>query len=223
MPPGRHRFSARARRLVDGSWLSVPREFSLQTDLSLSLEGEMAPALVSRHRTMTSITAPPILRTDCIPAAESRINAPFNWSEPHMMQRYMALAMDNIKRDPAGFAMASAYRFVRLFVIVGSDDRNTAQQFSRGRLVYGIGTLLSALYLAVFIAGVVIAIRQRSALLLFLVPIIYVPVTICFVLTNMRYTVTMQPLMFAFVAVAILAAIGVRPGGTSELPTRSNG
>ncbi len=38
-------------------------------------------------------------------------------------------------------------------------------------------------------------------------PIVYVPMTICFVLTNMRYTVTMQPLMFVFVAVAVSAAL----------------
>jgi len=34
-----------------------------------------------------------------------------------------------------------------------------------------------------------------------------VPLTICFVLTNMRYTVTVQPLMFIFVSVALLAAL----------------
>ena len=53
-----------------------------------------------------------------------------------------------------------------------------------------------AIYLLVFLAGAWIAWRRRSALLWLLVPIVYVPLTICFVLTNMRYTVTMQPLMF---------------------------
>jgi hypothetical protein len=42
-----------------------------------------------------------------------------------------------------------------------------------------------------------------------LIPIAYVPLTICFVLTNMRYTVTMQPLMFVFVALAILTGLGL--------------
>ena len=50
-----------------------------------------------------------------------------------------------------------------------------------------------------------------------LIPIVYVPLTICFVLTNMRYTITVQPLMFAFIAFAILALLdrGARrhPGG----------
>jgi hypothetical protein len=150
------------------------------------------------------------------------VNRVFYRLEPHMMGRYLALAYDNIGRDPMAFALASAYRAVRLFLIVGTDDPNTAQQFSSSRIVYAAGTVLSASYLAVFIAGVIIAWRQRSALLLFLVPIIYVPLTICFVLTNMRYTVTMQPLMFAFVAVAILAAVGVRPGGTNETASPRN-
>ena len=70
-------------------------------------------------------------------------------------------------------------------------------------------TALSIAYLAVFIAGAVIAYRRHRKLLLFLVPIVYVPLSICFVLTNMRYTVTVQPLMFAFVAVAVLAALGL--------------
>ena len=126
-----------------------------------------------------------------------------------MMRRYMALAMDNINRDRAGFVAASAYRMLRLFVIRGTDDVNTAQQFSAARMAYTVGSILSAAYLLVFFAGVAIAWRQRSALLWLLVPIVYVPLTICFVLTNMRYTVTMQPLMFVFVAMVVIAAFGL--------------
>ena len=69
------------------------------------------------------------------------------------------------------------------------------------------GLLLSALYLVPFLAGVLGAVRRRSPLLVFLVPIVYVPLTICFVLTNMRYTITVQPLMFAFAALAIDALL----------------
>ena len=194
----------------DGSWISVPKDFSgKHTDLSLSLDGTLAPAMLSRRRTMTSIAHPPRPPHpgECVPAAEVKMNAPFNWSEPHMMQRFMALALDNIKRDPKAFILASAYRLGRLFIVRGTSDSNTAQQFRGSSLVYGTGTALSQLYLAVFFAGVVIAARRRSPLLLFLIPIIYVPVTICFVLTNMRYTVTVQPLMFAFVALAGKAAL----------------
>jgi hypothetical protein len=52
---------------------------------------------------------------------------------------------------------------------------------------------------------VVLAWRRRSPLLPLAVPIFYVPLTIAVVLTNQRYTVTMQPLMFAFVAFGAVA------------------
>jgi len=68
------------------------------------------------------------------------------------------------------------------------------------------GLMLSAVYLLLFASGVIVAWRRRRVLLVFLVPIVYVPLTIAFVLTNMRYTVTVQPLMFVFVSVALLAA-----------------
>ena len=133
-----------------------------------------------------------------------------------MMNRYMALAFDNIERDPLGFAAASLYRFGRLFIVRGSEDRSTTQQFNRSTIVYAIATLLSAAYVAIFLYGIVVAWRQRSALLIFLIPIVYVPVTICFVLTNMRYTVTVQPLMFAFVAVAVVAALQLDSAGPAK-------
>ena len=169
----------------------------------------------SSHRTFTSI-AHPVRRLgpgECTFVDAVSFNRIFYRGEPHMMQRFLALAYDNIARDPAGFAAASAYRAARLFVILGSGDRSSSQQFRGSNLAYLAGTLLSAAYLGVFAAGVFVSIRQRSALLLFLVPIVYVPLTICFVLTNMRYSVTMQPLMFAFVAVAVVAALGLRPAG----------
>ena len=53
----------------------------------------------------------------------------------------------------------------------------------------------------------VIAWRARSPFLYALIPIAYVPLTICFVLTNMRYTITVQPLMFVFVALAVAAVL----------------
>jgi hypothetical protein len=205
--------------LPDGSWISVPREFSgKQTDLGISLAGEMAPALISRHRTMTSIRFPArrLQPGECQPAVDASFNAPFNWREPHMMRRYMALAFDNIERDPGAFALASLYRMVRLFIVRGTGDIATSQQFSGSGFVYAAGSVLSIAYLLVFFAGVIAAYRRSSALLLFLVPIVYVPVTICFVLTNMRYTVTVQPLMFAFVALAIVAALESRRGELSE-------
>jgi hypothetical protein len=196
-------------RLADGSWISVPKEFGgHQTDLELSLHGEMAPALMSRPRSFTSLTdAGRGQPGDCRPAHEVTVNGKFYLGEPHGMQRYLVLAQDNIARDPFAFIAASLYRIPRLFIVRGSDDLSTTQQFRWSSLVYGAGTALSIGYLAIFVAGAVVAWRRRSPMLWLLVPIVYVPITICFVLTNMRYTVTVQPLMFGFVAVAMAAML----------------
>jgi len=213
-----------ALSLGDGSWIRVPRDFGgRQTDLELSLDGDIAPALVSRARTFTSLTAAPYSpHGPCLPAVEETINRPFYLTEPHMMQRYMALAMDNISRDPAGFAVASLYRGVRLFIVRGTADTATSQQFRWSTIVYAIGTLLSIAYFTVFVIGVGLSYRRRSPLLLYLVPIVYVPVTICFVLTNMRYTVTVQPLMFAFVAVAMAALLRLDEAPGRQAAPRSS-
>ena len=61
----------------------------------------------------------------------------------------------------------------------------------------------------IFLAGVMLALRRRSPMRTLLLPIVYVPLTICFVLTNMRYTITVQPLLFAFVAMTLVAACGL--------------
>ena len=88
-------------------------------------------------------------------------NGPFYLAETHMMQRYLALAADNISRDPGAFVLASLYRAIRLFVVRGTDDVTTAQQFRASGLIYGVATALSIAYLAVFIAGAVIAYRRH--------------------------------------------------------------
>jgi hypothetical protein len=196
-------------RLVDGSTVAIPSAWSgLHTDLDV--RGDLAGHLVARWRTFTSLGAEP--PADCRLVDTVRVNEAFYRREPHLMRRYTALAFDNIRRDVAGFVAASAYRMVRLFIIRGTADAATAHQFPLSRLAYLAGTVLSAAYLVVFLAGAAIAWRQRSALVWLLVPIVYVPLTICFVLTNMRYTVTMQPLMFVFVAVAVVAGLGLEAG-----------
>ncbi|HUQ86710.1 MAG TPA: glycosyltransferase family 39 protein [Vicinamibacterales bacterium] len=195
--------------LKDGSQITIPRQWrGLQTDLEV--EGNLAGALASRWRLRSEIDSSAISASrPCPPVDDVRANTVFYRAELHMMRRYMALAMDNIGRDPFAFVAASAYRMVRLFIIRGSDDVHATQQFTGARLAYTAGTVLSAAYFLVFAAGAVIALRRRSALAFLLVPIVYVPLTICFVLTNMRYTITMQPLMFVFVAVALSAALGL--------------
>ena len=191
-------------RLRDGSSLVVPRQFSRHTDLAAT--GEWAGDLASRRRTYTSFTETRLSQR-CAVADSVAANGVFYRFEPHQMIRYTALAADNIRRDPVAFAAAAAYRAVRLFIIRGTDDVATTQQFAAGRLAYTAGMILSTAYFAVFAWGVVIAWRRRSPLLWLLVPIAYVPLTICFVLTNMRYTITVQPLMFAFVAMALREAV----------------
>ena len=194
-------------QLSDASTIAIPARWSgLHTDLEV--HGNLAGAVISRSRTFSSLRFTPTGSADgCLLVETVRLNDQFYRREPHLMRRYMALALDNISRDPWAFAAAAAYRAVRLFIIRGSADPATAQQFSSSRVAYAAGTVLSATYLLVFLAGAWLAWRRRSALLWLLVPIVYVPLTICFVLTNMRYTVTMQPLMFVFVAMAVIAAL----------------
>jgi hypothetical protein len=197
---------ARVLRLADGTRLVVPATFSGRiTDLEV--QGALDRALLSAHRPMVEPLPLPPRMNLCHPVGEVRLNDVFYRKEPHDMRRYIALAADNISRDPAAFAAASAYRAIRLFVMRGVGDRRTAQQFSGSRFVYLAGLVLSVSYLVVFLAGVFIAWKRHRALLVLLIPIVYVPLTICFVLTNMRYTITVQPLMFAFVALAIAAAL----------------
>jgi hypothetical protein len=139
------------------------------------------------------------------------VNQVYFRKQPQMMHRYVALAFDNIRRDPFGFLVACAYRAIRLFVVVGTTDRFTAQQFGGSRFVYSAATLVSSAYLLLFAAGVVSSWRRGDDMLLPLLLILYVPATLAPVLTNMRYTVTVQPLVFMFVAVA-LTTVAARHG-----------
>jgi hypothetical protein len=146
------------------------------------------------------------VETQCLGPGALTINHAYYRVQPHEQQRYVALALDNIRRAPVDYAWSVLYRGVRLFVILGTDDLGTAQQFDRSRVVYAAGTLLSSLYLALALLGAWIGWRRGYAVLLPLALILYIPVTISFVLTNMRYTTTVQPLLLTFVAVVVVAA-----------------
>lgn len=188
-------------RFSDGSHLTMPRDFGgRQTDLIV--EGNLAGALISRHESIASQALSPGM---CPLVEDVRVNNVFYRQEPHEMRRYTALAFDNIGRDPIAFISASAYRMVRLFIIRGTDDQMTTHQFRLSHLIFQAGLIASVLYFGAFLAGVFFAARARSPFLYALIPIAYVPLTICFVLTNMRYTITVQPLMFVFVAIAVAA------------------
>jgi hypothetical protein len=191
-------------QFTDGSRVTIPRTFSGRvTDLEVA--GPMAMRLVSARAPGTNAVAtPPVTPGSCQPIAAAAVNDVFYRREVQQMRRYTALAFDNIRREPAAFAAAAAYRVIRLFVVRPTGDRSTTYQFAWATVAYSSALVLSLGYFLLFLAGVGVAWRQRSALLPLLVPIAYVPATICFVLTNQRYTVTVQPLMFAFVALALV-------------------
>jgi hypothetical protein len=201
-----HTDRAAVLRLSDGSTLTMPRDFNgRQTGVDVA--GNLAGTLVSRHLSFATVQAR-AARTraaSCVNSVDDiRRNDVFYRKEPHEMRRYTALAVDNISRDPLAFARASAYRMLRLFIVrPGTGDQATTFQYRGSGLIFNAGLILSVTYLAAFLAGVIIAWRARSPILYALIPIAYVPLTICFVLTNMRYTITVQPLMFVFVAVAV--------------------
>lgn len=192
--------------LADKSRLLVPPSFPRQTDFIVDGELTLDGVLVSRSRTMASIRDP---QPPCPVVEDVKLNDVFYRREPHEMARYTALAFDNIRRDPLAFLIASAYRMVRLFIIRGTDDKLTTHQFPLSHAIFQAGTVASLIYFAAFVFGIVIAWRARSPFLYALIPIVYVPLTICFVLTNMRYTITVQPLMFVFVAMTVAALMGL--------------
>lgn len=204
VPPLRdfsHDAAGASLQFSDGSRLRVPRGSSGRVT-DLDVEGRLAGKLLSTRLRTPLVPSPP---AEACPLVETaKVNDVFYRRELQSLERYTALALDNISREPGAFAAASAYRFVRLFVIRPSGDGGATYQFSNASLAYTSGLVLSLGYFVLFLAGVVVAWRRRSALLPLLVPIAYVPATICFVLTNQRYTVTVQPLMFAFVALALV-------------------
>jgi hypothetical protein len=198
--------------LVDSSTLTVPRASSGRiTDIIPvgDYAGRLASAAIPFWALANPIRVPN--PGECRPLDNLGVNRVFYLAEPDAMRRYTALAWDNIRATPGAYLGSAVYRLWRLFVVQGTDDNNTAQQFRNSRLVYQTATVVSMTYLVLFLCGVVVAIRQRRRLLLIGAPILYIPLTIAWVLTNMRYTVTVQPLVFTFIAVALLAAVDRRP------------
>jgi Dolichyl-phosphate-mannose-protein mannosyltransferase len=199
--------------LRDGSALAVPRQWSgLVTDLPLRTVGvgSMAALLVSRSRPFNLLraadTAADVQLDACLAVADVGVNRVPYRRLPHEMRRFTALALDNIRHDPAAYLWGSAHRALRVFVIEGSSDTRTAYQFNRAGVIYAIGRATSIVYLALFIAGLVIAVVRRRPIAMLLAPIVFVPLTLCFMLINARYSMTTQPFMFAFVAVGLVAA-----------------
>jgi hypothetical protein len=194
----------------DGSSIAIPRSWSGRiTDLVL--RGPLALAIMSTRTSLAALTrnpagTPPSHTIMCAQLEDIGVNDVFYRSEPQMMRRYSALAFDNIRRDPAGFVRAAAYRAARVFVIQGTDDHFTSQQFARSSRIYLIATAATLLYLLAFIAGAAASWRRGDRVMLPLLLVAYVPLTIAPVLTNMRYSVTVQPIVFIFIAAALTSA-----------------
>jgi hypothetical protein len=196
-----------ALTFVDDSTFTIPREWSgVYTDFTVDLG--MAENLFSgRYRFTQPDPAPKVpLEIQCLGPGGITINGAYYRVQPHEQHRYMALALDNISRSPLDYAWSVLYRSIRLFIIVGTTDLGTAQQFANSRVVYGVGTVLSTFYLALALIGAWIGWRRGYAVVLPLTLIVYIPATISFVLTNMRYTTTVQPLLLTLVAVTLVAA-----------------
>lgn len=191
---------------VDGSSFTVPRVWTARaTDVAVSpgLAGRLCYARRRVRSLAPNLQVPPA--DDCLD--HIRVNDVFYLTEPHRMRRYGALALDNIRRDPGAFAVASAYRAVRLFVVQGASDPLKAVQFEHSSIVYRLASIVSASYAVVGAIGAIVAVRRRYRVWLLLTPIVYVPATICYVLINMRYSVTVQPFLIGFAAVAVSAAL----------------
>jgi membrane protein implicated in regulation of membrane protease activity len=76
-------------------------------------------------------------------------------------------------------------------------------------------------YLALAFAGLILAITRGMHVFVILMPIVYVPLTICFLLINARYSTTAQPFVFVFVAVALVELSDRWSARRSSSPTAS--
>jgi len=202
-------------QFVDGSTLAVDRAWTGKiTDLRLGtpIVDSKVAMLMNRSRPFASLgdtgAADGARKTE---PCQTVINVTANRVPyrrlPHELRRFTALAWDNIRHDPWSYLVASAGRAVRVFIIAGSEDNRTAYQFKGASAVYAIGRIVSLSFFVLAIVGVWLARARGFRLLLMLTPIVYVPLTICFMLINARYSMTMQPFMFAFVAVSLVTAL----------------
>lgn len=197
-------------RLTDRSTFEVPRAWSGRiTDVVV--EGSLARKLTYAHRSFAGLH-PRALPYDliCLQPEEMGVNDLYSRREPHAMRRYTALALDYIGRHPLDFSLASLFRMARVFVVVPTDDPWATYQFRGSGIIYAAAMVVSVAYAGLFVAGLLITVRRREVPWQLMLPILYIPATLCYVLTNMRYTVTVQPFVFVFVAVAVLR-FGVPP------------
>jgi hypothetical protein len=196
--------------MPDGSTLAVPRVWSGNvTDIEAT--GTLGAALVHSSVTFAALHRDRASAGDaCAPIEDIAVNAAFYRAEPHAMRRYLALAFDNIRRDPAAYLAGVAYRTARVFFVEPSDDPHTTYQFGGSRRIYRAAQAASIALVLLCAMGIAAARSRGAAIALPLALIAYIPATLAFVLTNMRYSITVQPLMFVFVAAAVVSAAEAR-------------
>jgi hypothetical protein len=212
MPPRRNAGTVRvetgaasaALRFADGSSLTIPRDWSGRVT-DVEVRGPLADAVLHATVPFGWLGAGRGVE-GCEPIDHVAVNAPYYRAQIDAMRRYQALAFDNIRRRPLAYLAGSAYRAVRVFFIEGSDDLHTAQQFSGSGRIYRAAMAASIVLLILFGAGVWAAHRRGAAIALPLLIVAYIPATLAFVLINMRYSITVQPVMFMFVAAALVSA-----------------
>jgi hypothetical protein len=83
----------------------------------------------------------------------------------------------------------------------------TTQQFAGSGSVYKAATVVSSGLFVLLGVGVWTAWRRGCAIALPATLIAHVPATLAFMLTNMRYSITVQPFVFIFVVAAIVTAL----------------
>lgn len=207
--------AAATLRLVDGSVIAVPNAWSGRvTDLEVT--GRLGTGLLQSTASFALLQSRPGSFPAASPAVcpelknvlESvAVNKIFYRDEPHTMQRYVALALDNIRREPLAYLNSVVYRGLRVFIVEGDEDRQTTQQFPGSGPVYTLARVVSSGLFVLMCFGVWAAWRRGCAIALPALLIAYVPATLAFVLTNMRYSITVQPLVFIFIAAAIVTAL----------------
>ena len=214
--------AAATLRLVDGSAVTIPNAWAGRvTDLEVT--GALGATLLrstasfawlqSSPRSFPADSRDPCRELENVLESVA-VNKIFYRDEPHAMQRYFALAIDNIRREPLAYLYSIGYRGLRVFIIQGDDDRLTTQQFSGSSAVYKLATIVSSGLFVLLGVGVWAAWRRGCAIALPAILIAYVPVTLAFLMTNMRYSITVQPFVFIFTAAAIVTAlesVGVWP------------
>jgi Dolichyl-phosphate-mannose-protein mannosyltransferase len=190
----------------DGSAITVERQWSGRiTDVEFV--GESAAAVLHASVPFSLLRSAHDDRAGCHAVAFLGVNTVFYREQTHSMRRYIALALDNIRRDPLAYAESVVYRAARVFFIEGSDDTHTTHQFTGGGRIYRAAFWLSMVLLVLALVGIGYARARGSAIALPLLLIAYIPATLAFMLTNMRYSITVQPLLFMFVSVTIVTVL----------------